>query len=313
MQGNYNKTWNPNYRLANIPVMVFVTHYFGDGDIDAGAEYVNAFLKGFDEEAYDEMIDTFVKYGWHRAEYIWTSEGRVSSDGRTQGKSAKELLIYGGQAVGEDTSTSSDLLVALGSGVGVSNGGKDYLYNGYSLKEADGIIRSLIVHNYGSDHITKTNQRKGTFNAVKSDHWYFVDGKYQRVAWILGDLKSPYEGQYGMMKEFASGDRSSTSYCSHNFVLTTSILYSCKILGIYDISTDNFKDKNGVLIREAIIVGNEDFLFKNEKGYQGYATGSYGVSVSSHSEASEPWGSYFAMKHLWREIMKPELEASLPV
>lgn len=313
MLGNYRKTWNPNYRLANIPVMVYATHYFGDGDMEAGAEIVNSFLKGFDEAAYEEMIGNFLQYGWNRAYYIWTSEGVRSTDGRTQGKSAKELLISGGQAVGDDTSTASDKKVKLGTGVGVGNGGKDYLYNGYSLSEADGIIRSLLVHNYATGDITKSKPQKSTFNAVKSDHWYIVDGKYQRVAWILGDLKSPYEGQYGMMKEFASGDRSSTSYCSHDFVLTTSMIYTCKILGIYNLATDSYQDKNGVLLREAIIVGNEDFLFKNEKGYQGYATGSYGVSTSTHSEASEAYASYFALKNLWREIMKPELEASLPV
>ena len=309
MQGNYNKTWNPNYRLANIPVMVYVTYYFGDGDMDKGAENVNHMLKSFNEEVYDEMIDLFQKYGWHRALAIWTAEARTSTDGKNvKGESAKQLLIYGGQAVGEDTSTSSDLKVALGTGVGVGNGGKDYLYNGYALNEPEGIIRSLLMHNYGTGDLTKKSPRKSTFLQVKSEHWYGGS----RVAWIMGDLKSPYEGQYGMMKEFASGDRSSASYCSHDFVLTTSMIYTCKILGIYDLATDSYTDKNGVCIREAIIVGNEDFLYKNEKGYQGYASGSYGISTSSHSEKGEDKSSYFALKSLWRNFMKPELEATLP-
>ncbi|MBR2612321.1 MAG: hypothetical protein IKC72_04550 [Clostridia bacterium] len=314
MKGNYGKGWNPNYRLANIPVMVFATHYFGNGDMDAGAEYVNDFLKGFDEAAYTDMVNTFQKYGWRRASVCWTSEGRTSTDGKNiKGLSAKELMVHGGQAVGEDTPTDSDLLVALGTGVGVGNGGKDYLYKGYALNEPAGIIRSLLMHNYGTGDLTKTNEQASTFLEVKSDHWYDKDGDgvKDRVAWILDESSSPYEGQYGMMKEFASGNRSSTGYCSHDFVLTVTLIYNAKILGIYDLATDTYTDRNGVSLREAIIVGNEDFLYKNEIGYQGYATGSYGESTKSHSEKNEGKASYFSLKALWRNVMKPELESTL--
>ena len=319
MLGNYGKGWNPNYRLANVPVMVYATHYFGDGDMDKGAEFVNGFLKGFDEAAYDDIIATFRKYGWRRAALCWTSDARTSTDGKNiKGESAKTLMLYGGQAVGEDTPTDSYLLVALGTGCGVANkdargNPRDYLYNGYALNEADGIIRSLLMHNYGTGDLTKSNPQKSTFLEVKSDHWYDKDGDGQKelVAWITTGLPSPYEGQYGMMKEFASGNRSSTGYCSHDFVLTTSMIYTCKILGIYDLATDTYTDNNGVNIREAIIVGNEDFLFKNEQGYKGYATGSYGESDKEHSERNEGSRGYFTMKSLWRNIMKPELEAAI--
>ena len=314
MNGNYGKGWNPNYRLANIPVMIFATHYFGNGDMDAGAEYVNDFLKGFDEETYTDMINTFQKYGWRRASVCWTSTARTSTDGKNvHGLSAKELMISGGQAVGEDTPTDSDLLVALGTGAGVGNGGKDYLYKGYALNEPAGIIRSLLMHNYGSGDLSKNNEQSSTFLEVKSDHWYDKDGdgRKDRVAWILDESSSPYEGQYGMMKEFASGNRSSTGYCSHDFVLTVTLIYNSKILGIYDLAQDTYTDRNGVSLREAIIVGNEDFLYKNEIGYQGYATGSYGESFKPHSEANENKASYFTYKVLWRNIMKPELESTL--
>ena len=314
MLGNYSKTWNPNYRLANIPVMVYVTHYFGNGDMVEGSKTVNTYLKTFNEAEYDDMISLFLKYGWRRAMITWTAEARVSTDGNNvYGLSAKELMVSGGQAVGEDTSTASDLKVALGNGVGVGNGGKDYLYCGFKLEESDWIIRSLLMHNYGDNGLSKTNM-KANFLEVKSNHWYDKDGDGQKdlVAWIMGENDtSPYEGQYGMMKEFASGNRSSTGYCSHDFLLTTTMIYTCKVLGIYDLATDEYQDNNGINIREAIIVGNEDFLFKNEQGYQGYATGSYGESTSSHSEKTEDKGSYFALKSLWRKIMKPELEEAL--
>ena len=52
LTGNYGKGWNPNYRLANVPVMVYATHYFGNGDMVEGEKTLNALLKGFDENEY---------------------------------------------------------------------------------------------------------------------------------------------------------------------------------------------------------------------------------------------------------------------
>ena len=313
MGGNYGKDWNPNYRMANIPVMVYATHYFGNGDMVEGEKALNALLKGFDEAEYTSMVNLFSKYGWRRAVWCWTQEARTSTDGKnSKGNSSKDLLVKGGPAVGEDTPTDSDLLVALGTGVGVGNGGKDYLYKGYALSEGADIVRSLLMHNYGSNDLRKTSNTGATFLEVKSDHWYDItgDGIKEKVAWILPgadglEVHSPFEGQYGMMKEFASGNRSSTSYCGHDFLLATNMIYNCKLLGIYDATQDTFTDRNGTSIVSAIYVGNEDFLFKNEKGYQGYATGSYGESTSSHSEKNEG-GYYWAYKYLWRNTMLPD-------
>ena len=310
LTGNYGKNWNPNYRLANVPVMVYVTHYFGNGDMVEGEKTLNTLLKGFDEKEYTTMVNSFSKYGWRRAVWCWTRDGLTSTDGKNnKGNGSKDLLIKGGPAVGDDTSTASDLLVALGTGVGVGNGGKDYLYKGYSLSEADGIVRSLLMNNYGSGDLSKGKDPSSTFLEVKSDHWYDITGDKvkEKVAWILPgadglEVHSPFEGQYGMMKEFASGNRSSTGYCSHDFVLTTNMIYNCRLLNIYDVLEDEFVDRNGTSILDAIYVGNEDFLFKNEKGYKGYATGSYGESSKSHSEANEGV-DYFMLKYLWRNTL----------
>ena len=303
MQGNYKKVWNPNYRMANIPVMVYVTHYFGNGDITAGAETVNAMLKGFDEEEYNSMISLFQKYGWRRALNTWTSEARVATDGSGMvGKSAKELLLYGGPAVGEDTSKASDLLVPLGTGVGVNNGGLNYLYNGFSLEQSADIIRAMLKCNYGND--------QGFFIEVKSEHWYDKDndGTKDLVAWIDGEYSSPYEGRFGMMREFASGDRSSASYCATDFLLANTMIVTCKLLGIYDLYTDTYADASGAGIREAVLVGNEDFLFKAEKGYVSYATGSYGGYTNLYSDSNADKGSYWALKSFWKRNMMPLLE-----
>ncbi|MBQ9116419.1 MAG: hypothetical protein IJY04_05300, partial [Clostridia bacterium] len=95
LTGNYGKTWNPNYRLANVPVMVFVTHFFGNGDMKQGAENVNNMLHSFDEKTYERVVDTLDKYGWHRAKAVWTTPARMHEDG-TYGTDARHVLLYGG-------------------------------------------------------------------------------------------------------------------------------------------------------------------------------------------------------------------------
>jgi len=128
---------------------------------------------------------------------------------------------------------------------------------------------------------------------VKSDHHYDVDkdGIAERVAWISDESISPYQGQLGMMKEFASGNRSSTGYCSHDFMLCAVLMSAAKALGICDVSDDPE-------LWSKVKVGNGDFLYKNEVGYQCFATGSYGTSTKSHSEENEG-ATYFAIKDLW--------------
>ena len=101
----------------------------------------------------------------------------------------------------------------------------------------------------------------------------------------------------GMMLEFASGNRSSTGYCSHDFVLTTVLISAADKLGIHDVKAKNKE------LWSMIDVGNEDFLYKNEHGYQCFATGSYGTAAHAHSEENEG-ATYFAMKSLWRTSLK---------
>ena len=281
LAGNYNKKWNPNYRLANVPVMIFATHYFGDGDMARGAETVNGLIHSFDESAYERVISTFEAYGWHRAYDIWTTPARVHEDG-TSGRDARTMLLYGGRTYALNYKHEF-VTKEAGDGLGVTNGGQDYLYHGARLCEPQRIIEDLLCYNYSGGE-------------VKSEHCYDVDkdGVAERVAWIVGELKSPYEGRLGMMKEFASGNRSSTGYCSHDFVLCTCLVAAARALGIYDV-------RENEELRSMIEVGNADFLFKNEHGYQSFSTGSYGTMTKTHSEENEN-ESYFAMKSLWQSM-----------
>lgn len=308
--GNYRKSWNPNYRLANVPVMVYATYYFGAGDIEKGAARVNELLRGFNEEVYNEMINLFIRYGWRRASNCWRTEGPVITDSfgtSTQAPGAKELLISGGVAYGKDTYDPSKITYC-GEGKGVTNGGKDYFYNKNPLTAPERILEDLLYFNYSGGE-------------VQNGHWWDVDGdgKKELVAWILDDTESPYFGMQGMMLEFASGNRSSTAYCDHDFTIVVALLGASVILPRYtEVGGERevMKDENGNTVVlydptenpdlwQLIQVGNEDFIYKFIHGYQCYSTGSYGTAQDRHSESGASRG-YWSMKSLWRTYFLPK-------
>jgi hypothetical protein len=236
-------------------------------------------LHAFNEEKYNEVIDRLTAYRWNNALTVWTRPALQHADG-TFGTDAKTILLYGGPTYAYNT-PHTEIIKEAGDGLGVTNGGNDYLYHEKSLSQADLIVEDLLRFNY----------RAGE---VRSEHHYDVnrDGEAELVAWILDHSTSPYQGQMGMMTEFASGNRSSTGYCSHDFQLTTVLILASRALGFYDATQDEE-------LWSLITVGNEDFFYKNEIGYQGYATGSYGVSTKTHSEENEGQ-PYFALKYIWK-------------
>ena len=213
MGGNFYKNWNANYAFGNIPNMVYVTYYFGDGDIELGAERVNAMCKAFDESVYEKMLEKFQKHRWIHAYKTWTTPAPVVADGRFA-PDAKHMMCYGGEVFGSDT-YHPEIIVSRGMGKGVNNGGVDFTYSNPNptrgeyknipLSRPDDILRSMVDYNYA--WITKT------------DHRYdFNDGEGPKlIAWIVDGTTTPYLGMDGMMYEFSIGVRSSTGYCNHNF------------------------------------------------------------------------------------------------
>lgn len=307
--GNYRKTWNPNYRLANVPVMVYATYYFGAGDINKGAARVNELIRSFDENVYNEMINLFIRYGWRDASNCWRTEGPMITDANgnpVQARGAKELLVYGGVAYGKDTYDKTKISYC-GEGKGVNNGKKDYLYNKIPLTEPERIMEDLLHYNYSGGE-------------VQNDHWWDIDGdgKKECVAWILDETETPYLGMTGMMLEFASGNRSSTAYCDHDFTMVVALLGASSILPRYtevDGVRVTVQDEQGNIVYlydpttneelwNKIQVGNEDFIYKFIHGYQCYSTGSYGTAQDRHSEREASRG-YWSMKSLWRAYFLP--------
>ena len=295
LKGNYGKEWNPNYRLGNIPVITFVTYYFGDGNLEYGANKVNTMLTSFNETVYNKMINRFIDYNWELAYDEWTTEG-IELNGVVSDSSAKNLLVNGGNAYG--LSVNGQQLEGCGGGKGVNNGGLPYTYRGIPLERADEILRHVVEYNFSG----------GT---VKSDHWF--EGR--RVAWILDGTKTPYEGKEGMMLEFASGNRSSTVYCDHDFTMVIPLLSCARELYRYDENGKIEKDAFGnpvslydctkdVELWGKIQVGTEDFIYKFTHGYMCYSTGSYGVSHEEHHVSGASRG-YTTVKALWRYSLLP--------
>ena len=279
MGGNYNKNWNPNYRLANVQNILYVAHYFGDGDMKRGADLVNEMIRSFDEAEYERMLGEFSALGFHRAYECWTHDGVMLEDG-TKSNDARTLLVHGGEAYGQNTYNRS-IISPCGSGAGVNNGGKDYTYHGFTLYEPEKIICDLLRYALSG-------------GKVKNDHWFDVSrtGNPERIAWIVDGSNSPFEGQEGMMLEFCSGNRSSTMYCSTNFKLGVAVAHSADLLGLMPKAENNE-------VWSLLRVGVGDFLYKNEIGYICYSTGSYGESRGRCWSDNNERTGYFALKSLW--------------
>ena len=308
MNGNYYKDWNPNYRLGNVPMMIYTTYFFGAGDMTLGAEIVNGYLTSFDEDAYTDIVNTFTKYGWRRAFKNWTTEGA--------GESTKNLLLYGGTAISKDGVSST------GSGVANLDGKtpRAYLYKSFALTECDKIIQHLINYNYGGQSMSHGSYEAKSYLTVKSEHWFDItgDGVQDLVAYIADDGISPYQNENGMMTEFASGNRSSLPYCTHDFVMSTVLLHSARTMKLYTTDENGVRtvktDKNGapaVLFdctkNEAFFhrvqIGNEDMIYKGLRGYMSYATGIYGESHNLSRESRDK--DYLITKSIWRTALLP--------
>ncbi len=272
--GNFGKNWNPNYRLANIPPMIFVGRYFG------GAEKVDELLLSFD---YDKTLERFLKYGFMRAHKRWTAPVAVIDGVPTRGQ--KDFMENGGEAFINTTDERLHYTPGVTGGTGVGVRCK-YTYMDCTLDEYGKIIEKLLVHNFSGGEVVSTY---GTY----------PDGSPK--AYIADHTKSPVEGRLGMMKELASGDggngkdgsdiRSCTGYCTHDFLLIAAMLLSLKELGMYNIDAPENDE-----IYKLAWVGMTDYLYKREHGYMSYALGhEKGIKYESADEG------YFMMKAWWQD------------
>ncbi len=258
--GNFGKGWNPNYRLANIPPMIFVARYFG------GAEAVDKLLLGFD---YDKTVARFDAYAFNRAKKRWTRPVAVIDDVPT--RTQKDFMENGGEAFINHTDARLHYTPGCTGGDGVGVRAK-YTYQGATLDEYGKIIESLFRHNYSG-------------GACISTYGTYEDGSPK--AYIADNTKTPVEGVVGMMREMASGDggdgvhgsdiRSSTGYCTHDFVLVVAMLMALKELNMYHLEAPENEE-----VYKLAWVGNTDYIYKCIHGYMSYSLGKpHGISYES--------------------------------
>ena len=276
MKGNFCKSWNPNYRLANVTPMLFISSYFGSADA------VNEILLSFD---YDAMTAELLSFGFFRAHAAFTVEPPILADG-SLGTSPKQVMENGGPLYLKfgDSDLAKRLHITDGKPAGQGLGVRTpFVYHGNPLSDVGAIMRDLLAYNYSG-------------GAVVSSYGEYPDGKPK--SYILDGTSSPVEGKLGMMREFASGDggngtsgpdiRSSCSYTAHDFIMIIAALAAARELGIYDLRAPENAD-----VAALVDVGNADFIYKYEHGYMSYSLSHPYESYEKESDGYFLWKSYW--------------------
>ena len=180
-----------------------------------------------------------------------------------------EATVQGKQSFRE-ASMNGGNLNGGGGGAGVRT---EYTYMRYTLDEPEEIIRELFEYNYSGGKVI-SEMRKSSLEA-----------------YIVGGLTSPYQGQLGMMLELGKSDRSSAEYCMLDFVMVISILMVTEELDMYDPL-----DAENLDLFALVWVGNQDLMYKYEKGYMSYGNGkSQGIIKESEARG------YMFMKAWWND------------
>ena len=258
-RGNFHKSWNPNYRIANVIPMLFIGKYLG------GADALDAILLDF---SYDETVAQFEEYGWTRAITEWTAEP-PTFDGVTA-PTQKETMENGGSTFfvsgGEKTDSS-------GKGVRVP-----FRYAGYNSDQVADIIKNVFEYNYSGGKVISEMICKS--------------GSVTERAYILDGTKSPYEGKDGMMLELGKENRSSTTYARDDFTMICAALAVLSELEMYDLETEGLKDN----LFPKVWVGNMDYLYKIAHGYKSFATSTTPFSKESYEAESM---AHYLWKSWW--------------
>lgn len=225
-----------------------------------GADALNEIFASFD---YDVFMKKFKELGFTNILASWSIAGK---DLMEKGGPARLTQEYGGGDGG------------TGKGVRIP-----FKYSGYGL---DQLGKIAAVH------------MKGTYDAtvVSSVGTPGTDA----YAYIVSGKPSPYEGMYGMMFEFVSGDagglRSSASYGHASQVTLFPYITNLTLFDVWD----GTKDAEQNSINQMMYVGNEDLIFKLEQGYHSYMKG---ASAGDEYESTFVPKGYAMDKEIWRKVL----------
>ncbi len=237
-----------------------------------GPEELDEIYTSFD---YDTYIAKYEELGFTNILATWTVAG-------------KDLMENGGECtlLGGIGLSHMEAGQPGGTGKGVKI---PFKYNGHGPEDIEYLFKNLVDFTYAWEVLSEYGT-PGT-----DDHTYILSGK-----------KSPFEGQMGMMKEFAGGDggsgkggsniRSRCTYGYDSYEILVSVYANMKLLGGWDSSTDEMKK-----LDNRIYVGNEDLLFKMQEGYRGFSSGKgsneyeYNYLSRGHKFVKDMWKNFHCM------------------
>jgi hypothetical protein len=264
---NFSKDWNPNHIEGYVGVGMAAAWYFG-------AEELDLRFKNFD---FDSFIAELQEMGYTNIVGCWTAS-----------PGTKQALMEGGVYQGENPNLD------YGSGAGVC--GNTFTYQDMSLDQCWEIYEVLASRMYARtarSEIRVTNKKRMFTHIVTRDD--------------AGDfLISPYDGQYGMCLEFDT----------HN-AITNHTPFRSSLHYVYEGWMNNMATATAVWARgewnpvggkdrplmNAIEVGSEDFLFKAQYGYSGFANGEVEVNTLADF-VDKPRGWTFVLTW-WESVVKP--------
>lgn len=253
MHGNFHKASSPNYLFTNNLLIIFLLHYF-HGTCNGSNQFVemNEILRNADYEA---EMNILRDYGWNNALKSWTVPDRIGVNGSIC-YGTKHIFENGGKLTGEKRQFEVLCETSFGYGQGVKIN--------ISYWDTKNREKGLIPIPHG---IIEQIYTDCFCNECKS---VVEIEDYDYICSIQDKTTSPYEGRYGMMKEFnlefdGVSTRSSLKHCKIDFYLVATTSAAIQLLGISNLQETAFW--------ESIKVGMADYLYKEEHGYNGFSLG----------------------------------------
>lgn len=258
LKGNYASYWrSPNYWLCNQSLLLFLVPFFG------GIQNINSFVT---KTSYESLMRELKNHNFMNAYNAWNTPGFVRSNGE-MAPGSKELFGVPGQDWHDETAIRKSPYIKkfeygfeneyfAGKGIGATI---PILY-----KENQDVDDNSYPYDLYHDIISVVFNAEDTCKSV-----IHIDSEEDFSAHITDGTLSPYEGQLGMMREFnkrdMNGQRSSLMHCEIDFILTTTMLSTLKLL--VNLDYRHYANAN------YINTGINDFIYKKEHGYIGYCLG----------------------------------------
>lgn len=255
--GNFQKTWNPNHIEGYVAAVIAASLYFGPDEL-------NEIFRSFD---FDTYITKYRGLNFDNIANCWTRLPET-----------KALMMTGGDSVSSGV-VNPGLGGYEGHGLGVRN---DFTYKGEPLDNPFGIYRQLALVMYRYDVVSSIENPGGP--------------EIKIIGEATGATTSPWEGQFGMMAEFNSGDangvRSDAHYCWDGLMNSLPTRATLQALGVWPAVAES-QD-----IADRMNVGVNDFEFKVTEVYQGFSKGAqHTIGVADLA----PLG-FYSMMELFEDV-----------